>query len=245
MVPATRKEFKEAVLRRIGKPVIQINVSDDQVEDRIDYSLKYFADYHFDGSDKIYYKAQITPTDMANRYFTLPDNILGAVNVFPLGESLTSSNLFNIRYQIALNDLYDLTSTTMVPYYMAMQHIQFMELMLVGNQPIRFNRHMNRLYIDADWTRMNVGDYVVVEAYQVVDPDQFVGVWGDRWLIRYVTAQVKEQWGSNLTKYQGVALPGGMQFNGQKIYDDAVAEIAKLEAEMINTYSIPANIFIG
>ena len=175
----------------------------------------------------------------------MPDNIIGAVNIFPVGQALNTNNLFNIRYQIALNDLYDLTATTLVPYYLAMQHIQFLEQMLVGMQPIRYNRHMNRLYVDMDWNKVNVGEYLVAEAYQIVDPDVYTDAWGDRWLQRYATALIKRQWGSNLTKFIGVQLPGGMQFNGQKIYDDAVNEIDELEHEMVMNYSLPLSDMIG
>jgi len=243
--PTTRKEFKEYCLRRLGKPVIDINVDDDQVDDRVDEALKFYWDYHFDGSEKTYYKHQVTSTDLTNKYITLPENIIGAVSIFPIGQSLSSNNLFNIRYQIALNDLYDLTSTTMVPYYMAMQHIQFLEQLLVGNQPIRYNRNMNKLYIDMGWDRVNVGEYLIVEAYQIVDPDVYVDVWKDRWLLRYATALIKRQWGDNITKYDGVPLPGGLKFNGTKIRDDAQTEIDKLEDEMINSYSIPVSDMIG
>jgi hypothetical protein len=244
--PTTRSEFKAYCLRRLGAPVIEINVDDDQVEDRIEDSLKYYWDYHFDGSEKQYYKyGPVTLEDKANKYITLPENIIGAVRIFPIGMSLSTNNLFNIRYQIALNDLYDLTSTTMVPYYMAMQHIQFLEQLLVGEQPIRFNRHMNRLAIDMDWNRINVGEYIVVEAYQIVDPAVYSNVWNDRWLQRYSTAMIKQQWGSNLTKYRGISLPGGQQFNAEKIYNDAVTEIEKLEHEMINSYSLPVSDMIG
>jgi hypothetical protein len=245
-IPASRDELKGYILRRLGAPVIEINVDSDQVDDRINDALQYYADYHFDATSKQYYKyGPLTQTDFDNRYITLPANIIGAVKIFPVGQSLSTNNLFNIRYQISLNDLYDLTSTTMVPYYMAMQHIQMLEQLLVGDQPIRFVRHMNRLNIDMDWTKVTLGSYLVIEAYQVVDPDTYTGVWGDRWLQRYATALVKRQWGSNLTKYIGVALPGGTQFNGQKIYDDAVKEIDALETEMINSYQMPPQIFIG
>jgi hypothetical protein len=225
--------------------VIDINVDDDQVEDRIDEALKYYWDYHFDGTEKTYYKYQVTQTDITNKYITLPQNIIGAVNIFPVGSSLSSNNLFNIRYQIALNDLYDLTATTMVPYYLAMQHIQFLEQLLVGQQPFRYNRNTNKFYLDMDWGKVGVGDYFIIEAYEIVNPNTYSDVWGDRWLAHYAEALIKLQWGSNLIKYQDVSLPGGMKFNAQKIYDDATRDLAKLEEEMIRSYSIPVADMIG
>ena len=244
-VPATREQFKQYCLRRLGKPVIDINVDDDQVDDRIDEALKYYWDYHFDGTEKMFYKYQMSQTDIDNRYITLPQNIIGAVNIFPLGDSLSTNNLFNIRYQIALNDLYDLTATTMVPYFLAMQHIQFLEQMLVGQVQYRYNRNTNKFYIDMDWNKMTVGNYLVIEAYQIVDPDIYTDVWGDRWLARYAEALIKLQWGSNLIKYQDIALPGGMKFNAEKIYNDARKDLDELEHEMIHSYSLPVGDLIG
>lgn len=244
-IPATRAEFKEYCLRKLGKPVLKINVSDEQVEDRIDEALKYYYDYHFDGSEKIYYKHQVTAQDKSNKYITLPENILGAVNIFPIGTGLNTNNLFNIRYQIALNDLYTLTSVSMVPYYMALTHIQLLEQLLVGQQPLRYNRHTNRLYIDMDWDRVNQNDYILVEAYEVINPDVYTDAWGDRWLLRYATELIKKQWGSNTKKFGNMKMPDGTVFNGKEIYEEAHDEIEKLEAEMINSYSLPANMMVG
>jgi hypothetical protein len=244
-VPTNRSQFIENCLRRLGKPVVEINVDDDQVDDRVDEALRYYWDYHFDGSEKIYYKQQITAQDKANRYITMPENIIGVVNIFEIGQALNTNNLFNIRYQIALNDLYTLTSVSMVPYYMAIQHIQFLEQMLVGKQPLRYNRHINKLYIDMDWNIVNEGDYVIVEAYEVVDPSVYTDAWSDRWLLRYAACLIKQQWGQNLKKFEGMKMPGGLTFNGQKIYDEATREREELEKEMIYTYSLPATDMIG
>lgn len=245
-IPTSRTEFKEYCLRKLGKPVIEINVDDDQVEDRIDECLKYYWDYHFDGSEKIYYKHAITDDDKTAGYITLPDNIIGAVSIFPIGDpTVGSQDMFNIRYQIALNDLYTLTSVSMVPYYMTMQHLALIQELLVGKQMIRYNRHRNRLHVDMDWNKMDTGSYLLVEAYQVVDPDTYTDAWGDRWLQNYASAKIKYQWGTNLTKFSGLQLPGGVQFNGDKILDDAKGEIEKLESEMINSYSLPVADMIG
>jgi len=242
---ATRDDFAAYCLRRLGNPVIDINVSTDQVNDRIDDALKYYWEYHFDGSEKIYYKHAMSASDITNQYITLPSNVIGAVNIFDVGDYIATNNIFNIRYQVALNDLYTLTYQSMVPYYMAFQQIQLLEGLLVGKQPIRYNRKDNNLYVDVDWTKFTPGQYLIVEAYQVLDPDVVAKVWEDRWLQRYATALIKQQWGSNLTKFTGMQLPGGVQFNGEKIYNDAVAEIAKLEDEMINSYSEPPQYMIG
>lgn len=324
--PKTKVEFKNYCLRKLGKPVIEINVDEDQVDDRVDEALKYYWDYHFDGSDKQYYKyvfqaedfpdklkevvihdggtgysntdtvtisaapgdaeghgataslttdstGKITSINVTNigeyyrldpvvsitsgtgsgasltaykgGYVTMPENIMGVVRIFDIGNYISSGNFFNIKYQIALNDLYTLTYQSMVPYYMAMQHLQFIEQLLVGSQPVRFNRHTNRLYLDMGWEKVSPGQYLIVEAYEIIDPVKFPDVWGDRWLGRYATALIKKQWGNNLKKFSGIQMPGGVTFNGQQIYDEAEEEIKELEAEMINSFSLPVYDMIG
>jgi len=244
--PTNRAEFKAYCLRRLGAPVIEINVDDDQTEDRIDDALRYYWDYHFDGTEKVYYKHAITAEDKENKYITIPENIIGVVNLFSIADpSIRSDDLFNIRYQIALNDLYTLTSVSMVPYFMVMEHLALIAEMLVGKQPIRYNRHKNILHCDMDWGNLNEGEFLLVEAYEIVDPDEYTDVWKDRWLMQYATALIKRQWGSNLTKFVGMQLPGGLTFNGEKIYDDAVAEITDLEKNMIDSYSLPVSDMVG
>jgi hypothetical protein len=244
-VPTSRDTFKEYCLRSLGKPVIEINVDDDQVDDRVDEALRYFMDYHFDGVEKLYYKYIVTDQTKIDKYIAMPDNVIGVVNLFPIGQGLNTNNLFNIRYQIALNDLYTLTSVSMVPYYMAMTHIQFLEQMLVGRQPIRYNRYKNRLYIDMDWNIVTSGDYIVAEAYEVIDPDTYIKVWSDRWLQKFATCLIKQQWGNNLKKYSGMTMPGGIKFNGQQIYDEANQEREKMEQDMITGYSLPVTDLVG
>jgi hypothetical protein len=238
--PTNKAEFKEYCLRKLGKPVIEINVDDDQVDDRIDEALRYYWDYHFDGSELIYYKHQVTDADKANKYITLPENIIGAVSIFSVGDpSVRADDLFNIRYQIALNDLYTLTNVSLVPYYMVMEHLGLLTELLVGKQPIRYSRHKNKLFVDMDWNTFFAGQFLLVQAYEVIDPDVYIDVWNDRWLQNYATVLIKEQWGANLTKFTGMNLPGGVQFNGEKIYNDAVDARTKMEQEMISSYSLP------
>lgn len=245
-VPTSRSEFKEYCLRKLGKPVLEINVDDDQVEDRIDQALKYYHDYHFDGSEVEYYKHQVTQADKDNKYISVPEEIMGVVRVFPIGDpAMRTSDLFNIRYQIALNELYNFTSVSMQPYYIARMHLALIQELLVGKQPVRFNRHTDRIYVDMDWERIVVGEYLLFEVYKLLDVDTYTDVWSDRWLQEYTTALIKEQWGHNLTKFSGMQLPGGVQFNGERILDDAQQKIAQLESEMITSYSIPVADMIG
>lgn len=244
--PATRKEFREYCLRKLGKPVIEINVDIDQVEDRIDEALSYYWDYHFDGTERLFLKHQITQDDIDNGYIDVPENVIGAVNIFNLGSNITAgSGMFNVQYQFVLNNLHDFVNYNMINFYMSMQHLQFMEEILVGKQPIRYNRHINRLYIDTDWKRLSIGTYIVAECYSIVDPNLYTDVWKDRWLQNYTTAKIKYQWGTNLTKFNNMQLPGGLTFNGEQILADAREEILRMEEEMISSYSLPVIDMIG
>ena len=245
-IPTTRQEFKDYCMRKIGWPVIEINVDDDQLEDRIDEALKYYIDYHFDATEKYYLKHQVTQTDKDNKYVTVPDNIVGAVRVFNIGDpSMNTSDIFNIRYQIALNDLYSLTSVSMVPYYLAMEHLSLIQEILVGKQPIRFQRHQNRIYIDMSWSKVEVGNYLMFECYRIIDPDEFPDVWGDRWLQNYASVLIQEQWGRHLSKFANFQTSSGIVYNGRAILEDAKRDREKLEDEMITSYSLPVSDMIG
>lgn len=243
--PTTRLELIETVKRRLGHPMVDINITEEQFDDRVDQALRYYYDYHFNGSEKVYFKKAVTQADKDNGYITIPENIIGVIRVFPYGEALSSSNIFSLRYQIALNDLYTLTSESMVPYFSAFQHIELIEEILVGQAPIRYNRHKNLAFLDWHWDAVEVGTFVMLEAYEVVDPDTYTEVWRDRWLIDYTEALSKLQWGNNLKKFGGVPLIGGAQINGQQIFDEAKLEVETLQKEMIETYSIPVNDFVG
>lgn len=245
-IPTDRKTFKDYCLRQLGWPVIEINLDDDNIEDRIDEALKYYADFHFDGTERIYYKHLITSTDITNKYITLPENIIGAVRIFNVTSRLTGiSNMFGVQYQLALNELYLFSSYSMIPYYMGLQHLELIDELLVGEKPIRYNRHRNILHIDMDWSIVKEGQFLMVEAFQVVDPEVYPDVWGDRWLQNYCTQLIKRNWGAVMKKFTGMAMPGGIQFSGQQTWEEADAEIKRLEDEMHSTYSLPSTIFIG
>jgi hypothetical protein len=201
--------------------------------------------YHTEGTQKQYYKYALTSDDIANGYVQLPENFIGAIEIFPIGDALQTNNIFSIRYQIALNDLYTLTSVSMVPYYMALSHLEFLEQMLVGLQPIRYNRVDNKFYMDMNYDFWFPGNFIVIVAYGVIDPETYSRAWMEPWLFKYTKALVKQNFGQNLSKYIGVKLIGGTEFNGQKILDDATAEIEKLEVELIDKWSAPLGYFIG
>jgi hypothetical protein len=246
----SRTAFKDYCLRRLGFPVIEINVDDDQVEDRIDDALQYWQDYHFDGLQKIYYVKHVDQTDVNNRYIDLSNTldssnnrlqITGVTRIFPLYDSQATITMFDLRYQLRLNELYDFTSASYINYTMTLQHLRMLEQLFTGEVPIRYQRHMERLYIDWAWGQSEapVGTVVVAECYATVDPDVYHQAWNDRWLKEYATALIKRSWGNNLKKFNGIQLPGGVTLNGDKIYQEADNEINALHAEIGDKYGAP------
>ncbi len=271
--PFTREELKQYALRRLGYPVIEINVDDSQIEDRIDDSLQFFADYHFDGVEKVYLPKQITQKDIDRTYIDLTEpteaddtvtpkikaapaldpngqSIISVVRAFQLFDTLGGTGMFDARYQIALNDLYGLRTNTysnsLQTYNYTRSHMQMLQDLLTPEKSIRFSRVTNKLYVDMDWkTHPRVGEYMMFEAYQILDPEKYGEIYNDRMLKQYVTAKIKEQWGRNLSKFDGVSLPGGVSLNGLRILNEAQEEIRKLEDEIQNKYELPPIFFIG
>jgi hypothetical protein len=268
--PATREELKQYALRTLGKPVIEINADDDQLEDRLDEALQYFSQYHYDGVERTYLKYQVTQTDVdrikspagdtsqtvtknsvsttwteQNNYIVVPEPVLAVTRIFPLSNR-GNQNLFDIRYQLRLNDLYDFSSTSIIHYDMVLRHLDFLDHILVGEKPIRFNQYNNRLYVDMDWkTDISVGEYLVIECYRKLDPTTMTDVYNDIFLKRYVTALFKRQWGANLSKFNGVTMIGGVTLKGQQIFQEAQQDIQKLEEEIRGTYETPVTYMIG
>lgn len=245
-IPTDRQSFKDYIMRRLGKPVIEINIDDDQVDDRIDDAILYARDYHFDFLNKIYSSHQLTQADVNNKYITVDPSVISITKIFPLMDSQASVNMFDLRYQLRLYELYDFTSASYINYTLTMQHLRSLELLFTGQTPIRFQRHMQRLYIDWDWGgEIQVGQWCVAECYQCIDPQQFPDVWNDRFLKEYAYNLVKKQWGENLKKFQNVQLPGGVMLNGQQIFDEAVKEIRRLEHDVIQDYGGPPEMMMG
>lgn len=246
MATTTRQQLIDYCLRALGEPVVEINVDDQQIEDRVDEAIEYFRQYHFDGIEKIYLKHQITPEDITNKYITVADSVYGITRVFPVASGTsTSKSIFDLQYQLRLNDLYDLTSTSVIYYSQVMSHLALLDLTLNGHPVYRFNRLSSRLYIEASWeTEMEVGNYILVECYRALDPADAPKLYNDIWLKHYTTALIKKQWAVNIKKFQGLQLPGGVTIDGDKLYDEATGEIKDLEDEML-TKSAPLDWFLG
>jgi hypothetical protein len=244
--PTTRAEFKEYILRKMGAPVIEINVAEEQVEDRVDEAMSFWNDYHYNGSQLVYIKHKLTAEDVTNKYITLPDKILGISKVFDIGSSISSgTGMFNVQYQFVLNNVTDINGYGMQNYYMTMQHLEMMQELLVGKPLIRYNKHVNRLYIDVNKASLIEGQFVVIEAYDLIDPDTYSDVWSDRWLQNYATVLVREQWGLNLTKFVGMQLVGGVSFNGESILAEARADRERIEDDAISNLQPLTYNFIG
>ena len=269
-VPTSKSTFKEYCLRQLGKPVIDINVDEDQIDDRIDEALQYFSQYHYDGVERVYLKHAITQAEIdraktntsatatdtvdssitaswseGKGFIPVPDSVLSVVKVFDFSDKNTT-NMFDIRYQLRLNDLYDFSSESILHYEMTMQHLDFLDHILVGEKPIRFNQHQNRLYIDMDWSNdMTAGEFLVIECYRKLNPDTYTDIYDDIYLKRYATALIKRQWGANLSKFEGVQMLGGVTLNGAKLFEEAQADIEKLEEQIQLAYELPINYMIG
>jgi len=265
--PSSRETLKQYALRALGKPVIEINVDDDQLEDRLDEALQYYAQYHYDGIRRTYLKYQYTQADYDRinadvsesitknsvtttwkeqpGYIVVPESVISVINIFPYSDK-GNLNLFDVRYQLRLNDLYDFSSTSIINYDVVLRHLDFLDHILVGEKPIRFNQHDNRLYIDQDWKNdLQVGEYLVIECYRKLDPTVYTDVFNDIFLKRYVTALFKKQWGANLSKFNGVAMIGGVSLNGQQLFSEALQDIEKLEKEIRDSYELNPAMMIG
>lgn len=242
-----RQEFTDYCLRRLGFPVIEINIDDDQIQDRIDDALLYWQDYHFDGLQKLYYVHKVTQEDIDNRYLDVSSitdmsnnstEIVGVTRIFPIQDSSASINMFDLRYQLRLNELYDFTSASYINFTLTQQHLRSLELMFTGEVPVRFQRHMKRVFVDWAWgqSQVPIGTTAILECYGTINPDYYGHVWNDRWLKEYATTLIKIQWGSNLKKFGGIQLPGGVVLNGDKIFAEAMDEKKRLEEDMEKNY---------
>ena len=304
-IPNSRSTLKEYCLRNLGKPVIDINVDDDQVEDRIDEALQFFAQHHYDGVERMYLKYKVTAADITRvttnlndfyvsdkgtiqdnieleegtsttgdttgdllledtfkvlsetssgattawteteNYIVVPNSVVSIVNIFPFSDR-ANMNIFDVKYQLRLNDLYDFSSTSIVHYELTMRHLDFLDHILVGEKPYRFNQHMNRLYIDMDWNEaVDADEHLIIDCYRRLDPTKYTDIYDDIFLKRYVTSLIKRQWGQNLSKFSGTAMLGGVTLNGPELFSTAIAEQQKLEEEIRITYEEPAHMQQG
>ena len=273
--PSSRQELIDYCKRQLGAPVLEINVADEQVEDLVDDALQYFNERHFDGVSQTYLKYKITQGDIDrgkgtvgiatttgtativgtattfsfeenSNYLQVPPNIIGVNKIFKFdGSNTVTNNMFSVKYQLFLNDIYFWGSTELLTYAMTKTYLEDIDFLLSTDKQIRFNQRQDRLYLDIDWASAAVDSYIVIDCNRLLDPNDFTRVYNDSFLKKYLTILIKKQWGQNLIKFQGVKLPGGIELNGRQIYDDAQRELDQLMERMSNTYELPPLDMIG
>jgi hypothetical protein len=278
--PASRQELVDYCLRRLGDPVLEINVAEEQIDDLVDDALQYFQERHFDGVERMYLKYQFTQDDIdrgtaknksgvglvtttassnnisglgtitsefyeTSNFIQIPDSVIGIEKIFKFDTSSISGGMFSIKYQLFLNDLYYFNSVDLLQYSMTKTYLEDIDFLLTTDKQIRFNKRQNRMYLDIDWGAQQVGDYIVIDCYRILDPNSFTEVYNDSFLKIYLTSLIKRQWGQNLIKFRGVKLPGGIELNGRELYEDAEKELESLRQRMSNEYELPPYDFIG
>ena len=273
--PSSRVELKEYCLKQLGKPVLEINVDEDQIDNLIDDAIQYFYERHYDGIERVFLKHKLTPTNKTIisqpatvgsvttsptvvgagitsasyvegvNYLPLPDSIIGVNNVLKINSSSVSDGLFNIKYQIFLNDVYYFGAIDLLNYAMVKRYLEDLDFLLNPDVQIRFNKLNHKLYLDIDWRQVSENQYVIIDCYRIIDPSDAPRLYNDWWLKKYLTALIKKQWGQNMIKFQGVLLPVGVQLNGRQIYDDGVSEVEKLEQQLKDEYELPPMDLIG
>lgn len=181
-----------------------------------------------------------------SNYIQLPDSIIGVNKIYRFdGSNTITNNMFSVKYQMFLNDVYYFDSIELLSYAMVKTKLEDIDFLINTEKQIRFNIRQNRLYMDVDFASLTENDYLIIDCWRILNPNDFTRVYNDRFLKRYLTALIKRQWGQNLIKFQGVKLPGGIELNGRQIYDDAQVELDKIQTEMMSSYEIPPLDMIG
>jgi len=265
--PTSRDEIIDYALRRLGSPVVEINVDREQCEDRLDEAMQLFAQRHFDGTEKAFFKHKITQADKDNMYVDTnsfgPVNgatgeaptgrdIMSVIRVFQFGD-FSNINMFDVRYQMALVDYFGINrglnanlSLGLANYDSTKRHISLIEDMFQPEKQIRFNKVTNRLHLDMNWTvDLTVNEHIIIEAFVSLNPNIFVEIYNDRMVKEYFTALIKKQWGTNMSKFDGVQLPGGVTLRGSQILIEAMQEIKDIEARYMRDYELPVDFTVG
>ena len=263
--PATKTELKDYALRRLGYPTIDINVATEQLDDLVEEAIDYYQEYHYNGSYQAWMKIEVTDAIKTaaksetqqgstawygvNNYVSTPPGMLGINHVYTnIGaSSIVPGNIFNIKYQIFLNDIYAMTHGQILHYYMTSQYLETLDWVTnsQANRRIGWNEHGGKLSLDMDWDQITTGDYIMVDCLMRQDPETNTGMYNDNWLKDYVEALFQQQWGRNLSKYDGIQMLGGVTLNGRQILDDASQFKKDLEQQVRDTYEIPPLDLIG
>lgn len=249
LIPTSRQDLIEWVFRKLGRPVINVNIADEQAEDRVDEALTMYREFHGDGITRDYLKHQITSQDKINQYLTIPSDIVSINRVFSVPSINNLSGLFNFKYQFYMNDFYRpggiSISGSLSHYDITMTYLSLFDFYFNQQKSIRFNRNTGKLFIDDDWNDFPVGGYLVAEVYMAIDTQTSTKIWSDLWLQQYIVALFKEQWAHNLRFVSDVPLVGGVKINAERLMKEAMDEKKKLEDDLRNKHQLPPRFFIG
>lgn len=242
--PTSRQAFIDYCKRKLGWPVIQLNLEDDQIEDAVDDALLFFREYHYDATHRTYLKHVVTQEDITNMWIPCNEDIITVVKAI-LDDS-DNISLFDFRYQLKLQDFYNFSNVSMQNYVIVEQKMALLDFILNVQPEIRFNRHMNRIYLNVDWKHdIYVGKRLIFEVYQAINGDAYSHIWKDRWLKEYGVTLIKQVWGSTMKKHGNVVLIGGTTLSGQQVYDEATSEKALLRKEVIESLQAPPRLMLG
>lgn len=246
-IPTNADELREYCLRRLGKPVITINVATSQIDDRIEDALQFFGEYHFDGAETTLLKHTVTQVDIDNGYITVPTSVLGINKVFPLSTGIGATGLFSYEYQMQLNGLSDFKDIDLLSYTIEQSHLSLVNFLLHEQLSTTFTRTTNKLTIDQDWSKLFIADVsvIMVECIKLLDPTTTPKVFNDIMLKEYTTALIQRQWGQNLSKYEQIQMPGGVTFSGAEILRQALETINRIEDTVQMKYEVPPMGIIG
>lgn len=245
--PQTKTELLEYCLRALGAPVIKIDVAQEQLDDRFEEALQFWQEYHSDAVVNTLFKHKVTAADISNGYITVPDSLLSVTRIFST-RNRDAAGMFSVKYQMYANDLWaGGVSGGLVGYELSRQYLNMVDLITNGMfQRLNFSRHQNRIHLTDDTDDfITEGMWLVLEGFTTIEPDTYPDVYNDMALKRYLTALIKFQWGSNLSKFEGMQMPGGITFNGRQIMDDAREEIRTMEETFQDKYEEPPGFFIG
>jgi len=273
--PSSRQELKDYCLRRLGHPVLEINVDDDQLDDLIDDAFQYYRERHFDGVEQMYLKHEITAEDVTRfdsadetsstpapdastwltrkNFIEIPEHIVGISKVMGISSNFARNNLFGMNNQYFLMDIFSFSSGfafgnfDMSNYYMLKQYFETLDMIVQTGSLVqyRFNQRSDRLYLDIDKARMIEGNYLLIDCQRYLNPETFTQVYNDSFIKQYLTALIKRQWGQNLIKFNNVQLPGGVSLNGRQLFEDAQKEIDALMEKSSSYYELPPMDMIG
>jgi len=237
-------ELKDYCFRRLGAPCLNIEVDVDQANDRIDDAIQLFCQRHFDGVEEIWDKYTLSSSDISRGYKTIKDDVISIIELIPMtGANIEGAEPWaDLQYQFRLHNMIDFTSPSMSYYRLSMQHINLVNQLLTPTRTFTFNKATHNISLRGN---VSEGNFFIIHGYRAVDPEMYTDVYNDEYLKRLATAMIKEQWGTNLKKMDGIQLPGGVTINGKQIYDEAIEELKELREELKSTFELPVDMMIG